>query len=361
MQLRYIVASLMGTISATAGERLLVTTMELGGASDIIQQYFTWWDSFKPHVQNPEMMKLTTAEQNAVFSSWKDNLEFIKAVNNDAVGFELAVGPFTHMTDEQFGDLVGFCPGGFETGNEAGTEQVALLATEAHGSLAASGHDDQSSKKPRTLDSVDWTERGMVTPVKNSGLHASCWATSTAEVLESRSAIAHGNLRNLSVAELVACTGEVSGNPVSNALRFLAAHGGVHEASAFSGECAPSREPQVIQISGFEELPRNDEAQLMQAVAEGPVSVAIQANERFFQHYGSGILTVNCGAQLNHAVLVVGFGHNGVEGENSYWKVKNSWGPRWGEKGYIRLCRSCFQNGASGLCGVASQPVIPVL
>ena len=39
--------------------------------------------------------------------------------------------------------------------------------------------------------------------------------------------------------------------------------------------------------------------------------------------------------------------------------VKNSWGPTWGEKGFIRIKR----NGGTkaGLCGIASQPCYPTI
>lgn len=44
-------------------------------------------------------------------------------------------------------------------------------------------------------------------------------------------------------------------------------------------------------------------------------------------------------------------------GSRRYWIVKNSWGPEWGEQGYIRL-RMGF--GSTGMCGIATQPSYPI-
>ena len=92
---------------------------------------------------------------------------------------------------------------------------------------------------------------------------------------------------------------------------------------------------------------------LESAVALTPVSIAIEADEPALQFYSSGVLTSGCGQNLDHGVLVVGYGtDNGIP----YWKVKNSWGPSWGMDGYIYIKKS-----SEDLCGVLDAPSYPVL
>lgn len=70
----------------------------------------------------------------------------------------------------------------------------------------------------------------------------------------------------------------------------------------------------------------------MQAVANQPVSVAIEADQREFQLYAGGVFEAPCGTALDHGVLVVGYGSDDsfpVVGHKNqsvdYWIVKNSW------------------------------------
>ncbi len=94
----------------------------------------------------------------------------------------------------------------------------------------------------------------------------------------------------------------------------------------------------------------------MAAVAIGPVSVAIEADQSSFQSYSGGVLTSACGSSLDHGVLVVGYG---TDNGQKYWKIKNSWGSTWGEEGYIRISRGNNDNDGAGQCGVLSQPSYP--
>ena len=77
---------------------------------------------------------------------------------------------------------------------------------------------------------------------------------------------------------------------------------------------------------------------MRQAAANQPVSVAIEADQREFQLYQGGVFDAPCGTALDHGVLVTGYGTD--EDGQDFWIVKNSWGPLWGDQGFIKLARS---------------------
>ncbi|XP_022854905.1 vignain-like [Olea europaea var. sylvestris] len=79
-------------------------------------------------------------------------------------------------------------------------------------------------------------------------------------------------------------------------------------------------------------------------------------NTSGFQFFKGGIYTGECGTKLTHAVTVVGYGTS--EDGTKYWIFKNSWGPNFGENGYIRLQRDIA--AIEGICGIAMHATYPI-
>merc|ERR1712142_136109 len=112
--------------------------------------------------------------------------------------------------------------------------------------------------------------------------------------------------------------------------------------------------------TGFVDVPSGDEAKLTEAIATvGPISVAIDASHFSFQFYHSGVYwSWLCGSKmdsLDHGVLAVGYGVYGDKKTPYYW-VKNSWGPSWGQNGYIMMIRNYKNN-----CGIATAASYPLV
>lgn len=62
-------------------------------------------------------------------------------------------------------------------------------------------------------------------------------------------------------------------------------------------------------ISGFVNIPKNNSAAMMKALASQPVVAAVDASQQIYQFYKGGIISsTTCGTSLNHAINLIGYG-----------------------------------------------------
>jgi len=213
-------------------------------------------------------------------------------------------------------------------------------------------------------DSVDWSGKGAVTAIKNQGQCGSCWAFSTTGSTEGAVEIKSGKLTSLSEQQLVDCS-SAEGNQGCNgglmdyAFEYIMKNKGLcteadYPYKGVDGTCKKTCQV-ASTISSYKDVTQNDEDALQAAVAQQPVSVAIEADKMGFQFYKKGVFSGICGTNLDHGVLAVGYG---TDSGKDYWKVKNSWGATWGMEGYILLKRS--GGSTKGQCGIAMQPSYPI-
>merc|ERR1712159_727084 len=353
----------MGTTDAFTMMKTLVLIAVIGFAAagplgD--DEYNTLWKAFKTDFKKAYD---TVEEHAARFSTFKDNVDFITSHNarSEEHGYTVGINQFGDMSSKEFKKVMLTYRADLKKANPAPILDESNLA-----------------------DSVDWVAKGAVTPVKNQGQCGSCWASSTTGSTEGAYLIATGKLLSFSEQELVDCAGSYgnqgcSGGLMDDGFKYLQAKGDELEASysytGKTGTCNTAKQssadgfkPGVV--TGLKDVTSNDEAQMEAAVAKGPVSVAIEADQSGFQFYKSGVFSGTCGDKLDHGVLVVGYG---TDSGKDYWTVKNSWGTSWGLQGYIRLAKGKSTNttgrtllgggggGKSGQCGLLKQPSYPVV
>jgi len=208
--------------------------------------------------------------------------------------------------------------------------------------------------------SQDWSKTDAVTDVKDQGQCGSCWAFSTTGAMEGLWWLTNSSQRSFSEQQLMDCSSaygnmSCSGGLMDNAFDYLQSHGVTDESNypykGVNGSCDRSRVTNGFKLSSYTDL-ANSQTALVNAVAERPVSIAINANP--IQLYQNGVFDDwSCGDQIDHGVLAVGYGSDAGQ---DFFKVKNSWGADWGEEGYFRLAR---RDHGTGICGCTTNASYP--
>jgi len=287
------------------------------------------------------------AEKQSHFLAFEKNYNYISEENAKNHSYKLGLNEFSDMPLSEFKST-----------------KFGLSGSPWGGLKSLGVHEASGAPTPTE---VDWRQKNAVTPVKNQKTCGSCWAFSTTGALEGAWAIATGKLVPLSEQQLVDCAKKFGNNGcngglMDNGFKYEQQAPVCTEESypykALDSTCKATGCTVGIPkggVVGYKDVAPSDMEALMDAVAKGPVSVAIEADQMAFQTYKSGVLTKACGEKLDHGVLIVGYG---TEAGKDYWLVKNSWGPTWGEDGFIKIERGLPGAGECGIKEQASYPVV---
>jgi len=279
--------------------------------------------------------KVYNGDEDEHKATYEANMQWAADNSNDDVQF--GENQFADLTTEQYRAAAGL---GYKANRNAGLAHLGVHEWNGE-ELAAS---------------VDWTTQGAVTPVKDQGQCGSCWAFSTTGGMEGAWQIGTGSLTSMSEQQLVDCSTQNAGcNGGSMELAFnyagttTVATESSYPYTARDGSCKSSYTTAVPKggITGYKSVGQSTNS-LKSAIATGPVSVAIEADQFAFQLYSGGVLSSGCGTNLDHGVLAVGY-------DDTSFKVKNSWGTSWGNNGYVQISQS------GNTCGIHSDASYPTV
>jgi cathepsin F len=200
---------------------------------------------------------------------------------------------------------------------------------------------------------VNWVDV-YTTEVKDQGYCGSCWAFSATEQIES-DAIRLGLLTvtdTLSPEQIVQCDSVddgCDGGNTETAFEYVRTAGGIESNSQYpytsyydvTGTCDANSTNFIVTVDEYYSL-TDEDAMMSHIFSTGPISICLDAST--WSSYVSGIIT-SCGLEVDHCVQAVG-----LNKEEGYWIVRNSWGTEWGNEGYIWL------ESGSNMCNIAYDP-----
>jgi C1A family cysteine protease len=334
---------------------ILIATIAVFASGSLLDRFEKWATTFKIQLKDREH-----GEYAKMFEKWRENHHYIEEVNSKNLSYTLGHNQFSAMDDYDFRLYLGL-------------SRLLFLDNNNKKTLSSLGLTDFFSSVP---SSVNWVTNGGVTQVKDQGQCGSCWSFSTTGALEGAYFVKTGVLQSFSEQQLVDCDNHSNGGKdfgcngglMDNAFTWISKNGGLCSEADYPYVSGTTKKAGTCQktcslvgksdVASFVDVPPSSDEKMMAALSKQPVSIAIEADQKDFQLYKSGVFTGICGTNLDHGVLTVGYGTLGGE---DYYIVKNSWSASWGQDGYILLGRGAKYNNGDGQCGMLLQGSYPLL
>ena len=299
----------------------------------------------------------------------KENEEDIKKENEDFLegkkAWFSAVQPFDDLPADEFEEQ--------KLGDDENTGQYARKLKYAQGLINPPWPESRDEASERFFDkfrysrasvpySVDSIKKGDVSPVKNQLSCGSCVAFANMALIETCFKKKAGIFGDYSEQQLLDCGYQTHASGCRGARPWIYAKMVEEKQMMLAGEIdypykqkvtrnkCPRRRTynQGVKLSRTWFTMDGDEELLKKMVAKFGIAGASVRGNGTFQHYEEGIFAGCKSKETTHSVAVVGYGS---ERGQDYWIIKNSWGPNWGEKGFIRMKRGV------GMCGIGKTIV----
>jgi len=306
-------------------------------------------DLFKSFKKTFNKVYSSSSDEDDAYENFKDFLKLVDDRNDEEAekgGKHRAVHGVTKFADLSESEF----KKAFLTFKKNTDVNLKKFGTLAPGESSVDSKESQSDRRAlrgrelakdskKSTETVDWS--GIyTTPVNDQGYCGSCWAFSAVQQLES-DAIRSGYMsvdQPLSVQQLVSCDtndyGCDGGYPVYG-YKYIYDNGGVVLNATYPyssyyeevGSCqSQSSSENVVTLTDFYYF-KTEAAMEAHVQSTGPLSICIDAST--WSSYTSGTLST-CSDHVNHCVQAVG-----INSEDGYWIIRNSWGESWGNGGYI--------------------------
>ncbi|KAG6452924.1 digestive cysteine proteinase 2 [Manduca sexta] len=278
---------------------------------------------------------------------FQDKMRLIRSTNRKNLGYKLAVNQFADRSPEEMKRYQGLLrrPEG-KTGN------IPFPYTDSH----------IKAMEPLLPYEYDLRLLGLISWVKNQEDCGSCWSFGTTAAMEGALARRNGGmLLSLSNQALIDCAWPhgargCDGGSDNAAYEWMMQYGlpTVAEYGPYlnkDGYCRIKNMTMIYPIKGFTDVPPyNVEALKVAIINHGPLSASVHITDSFQLYAGGIFYDASCSsdpAMLNHEVSLVGYG---TLNQETFWILKNSWGPTWGVDGYMLI------SARDNSCGVTTEP-----
>ena len=303
-----------------------------------------------------------TEEAKQKFRNFKVNLALIKESNLQDLSYKLGLNQFSDMTNEEFKSIYANLKPSETTLDQDYLAREKFLMKE-------DDDDDLTKRNLVVYNPINYMNRFNLP--RDQGSCGGCWAFTTAAALEGNQSIKTNTvIKYLSPQQMIDCSTAnfgCQGGSLRMGMNYVLQFGLQYESDypyrEMNQKCSYSNTKNLVKITNWNFCSNQSRDvtrycnfdKIYNFLSKGPVSTMVDGGTFAFQHYSWGVFNSPC-SQINHGVLLIGYGVSttGIR----YYLIRNSWGPYWGENGYIRIQ---VNDANRNSCFVGFEVVLPII